>query len=90
MIIIYISTCMSTRLGCLFHMISLQLFVSLQVKYLLKTVIPDQKNIIWNSKEGFTIRSPTVYETGLFNCVTTVNGVTYRRDFIVFRPGEDV
>lgn len=73
-----------------FHMISLQLFVYLQFQFPLKTLIPDQKNIIWNSKEGFTIRSPSILDTGLFYCETTVNGVTHKQDFIVYRPGEDV
>uniref|UniRef100_A0AAR2IQQ1 receptor protein-tyrosine kinase n=1 Tax=Pygocentrus nattereri TaxID=42514 RepID=A0AAR2IQQ1_PYGNA len=34
-------------------------------------------NIIWNSRRGFVIRSPTYFYVGLFYCETVINGVTY-------------
>ncbi|XP_041922906.1 vascular endothelial growth factor receptor 1 isoform X1 [Alosa sapidissima] len=51
-----------------------------------QTLNPDQKDIIWNSKEGFTLRSPSIMHTGLFYCETTVNGMKHKQHFYVFRP----
>uniref|UniRef100_UPI003AADEB64 vascular endothelial growth factor receptor 1 n=1 Tax=Centroberyx gerrardi TaxID=166262 RepID=UPI003AADEB64 len=47
------------------------------VKYPDQDLSPDQRNIIWNSKQGFTIRSPTYYYVGLFFCQTTTDGVAH-------------
>lgn len=49
---------------------------------------PDQRNIIWNSKQGFTIQSPTFFYIDMFSCKTRVNNVTYKsRSYLVHRPG---
>ncbi|XP_036934609.1 vascular endothelial growth factor receptor 1 isoform X2 [Acanthopagrus latus] len=47
---------------------------------------PDQRNIIWNSKQGFTIRSPTFFYIGMFFCQTITDGVTHKsRVYFVHR-----
>ncbi|XP_012671579.2 vascular endothelial growth factor receptor 1 isoform X1 [Clupea harengus] len=51
-----------------------------------QTLVPDQKDIIWNSKEGFTIRSPSIVHTGMFYCEATLNGVKHKQHFLVYRP----
>ncbi|KAG7457295.1 vascular endothelial growth factor receptor 1 isoform X2 [Solea senegalensis] len=52
---------------------------------------PDQMNIIWNSKQGFTIRSPTFYYIGLFFCQTVIGDVTYKsRNYFVHRPVSNI
>ncbi|KAL2085201.1 hypothetical protein ACEWY4_018521 [Coilia grayii] len=50
-----------------------------------QTLIPDQKDILWDSKEGFTIRSPTVLDTGMFYCETTADGTKHTQYFLVHR-----
>ncbi|XP_034562745.1 vascular endothelial growth factor receptor 1 isoform X2 [Notolabrus celidotus] len=52
---------------------------------------PDHRNIIWNSKQGFTIRSPTFYYIGLFYCETITEGVKHKsRMYIVYRPVSNI
>ncbi|XP_072545272.1 vascular endothelial growth factor receptor 1 isoform X2 [Salminus brasiliensis] len=46
----------------------------------------DQRNIIWNSRQGFIIRSPTYFYIGLFYCETIINGITYTNKFLTHRP----
>uniref|UniRef100_A0AAR2KA78 receptor protein-tyrosine kinase n=2 Tax=Pygocentrus nattereri TaxID=42514 RepID=A0AAR2KA78_PYGNA len=46
----------------------------------------DRRNIIWNSRRGFVIRSPTYFYVGLFYCETVINGVTYSNKFLTYRP----
>uniref|UniRef100_A0A8C1HIJ1 receptor protein-tyrosine kinase n=2 Tax=Cyprinus carpio TaxID=7962 RepID=A0A8C1HIJ1_CYPCA len=48
-------------------------------------LVPDYTNIIWNSRQGFTIRSPTFFYIGLFSCETIVNGVKYSNKFLTHR-----
>uniref|UniRef100_A0A8C8E194 receptor protein-tyrosine kinase n=1 Tax=Oryzias sinensis TaxID=183150 RepID=A0A8C8E194_9TELE len=58
------------------------------VKFLSKSLPADQKNIVWNSRQGFTIRAPTYYDVGLFHCQATVNGVRHQsQSYFVHRPG---
>ncbi|XP_051969537.1 vascular endothelial growth factor receptor 1 [Xyrauchen texanus] len=47
---------------------------------------PDHRNIIWNSRQGFIIRSPTFFYIGLFSCETIINGVIYTNKFLTYRP----
>ncbi|XP_077480177.1 vascular endothelial growth factor receptor 1 isoform X2 [Stigmatopora argus] len=57
------------------------------VKFPQHSLSPDQRNILWNSKRGFTIRTPTFYYIGLFFCQTLIDGVAYKsRKYIVYRP----
>ncbi|KAK2886478.1 vascular endothelial growth factor receptor 1 isoform X2 [Channa argus] len=52
---------------------------------------PDQRNIIWNSKRGFIIRAPTLFDTGLFCCQTIRHGVTYMSPkYFVYRPVNNI
>uniref|UniRef100_W5L4K5 receptor protein-tyrosine kinase n=1 Tax=Astyanax mexicanus TaxID=7994 RepID=W5L4K5_ASTMX len=46
----------------------------------------DQRNIVWNSRQGFIIRSPTYFYIGLFHCETVINGTTYTNKFLTHRP----
>ncbi|XP_030254120.1 vascular endothelial growth factor receptor 1 isoform X2 [Sparus aurata] len=56
------------------------------VKYPHHSLSPDQRNIIWNSKQGFTIRSPTFFYIGMFFCQTITDGVTHKsRVYFVHR-----
>ncbi|XP_061661081.1 vascular endothelial growth factor receptor 1 isoform X2 [Syngnathoides biaculeatus] len=57
------------------------------VKFPDHSLSPDQKNIMWSSRRGFTIRTPTFYYIGLFFCQTLVDGVAHKsRIYIVHRP----
>ncbi|XP_058620690.1 vascular endothelial growth factor receptor 1 isoform X2 [Onychostoma macrolepis] len=56
------------------------------VKFPFHRLAPDYRNIIWNSRQGFTIRSPTFFYIGLFSCETIVNGVKYSNKFLTHRP----
>uniref|UniRef100_A0A8C4DM90 receptor protein-tyrosine kinase n=1 Tax=Dicentrarchus labrax TaxID=13489 RepID=A0A8C4DM90_DICLA len=59
------------------------------VKFPNHSLSPDQRNIIWNSKQGFTIRTPTFYYIGLFYCQTITDGITHKsRIYFVHRPGQ--
>uniref|UniRef100_A0A8D3AUV2 receptor protein-tyrosine kinase n=1 Tax=Scophthalmus maximus TaxID=52904 RepID=A0A8D3AUV2_SCOMX len=52
---------------------------------------PDQRNIIWSSKQGFTIRTPTFYYIGLFFCQTVIDGVTHKsHKYFVHRPVSNI
>ncbi|CAB1349827.1 unnamed protein product, partial [Coregonus sp. 'balchen'] len=46
---------------------------------------PDQRNIVWNSRQGFLIHSPTYFYIGLFSCKTTVNGTTHSLSYLTHR-----
>ncbi|XP_066502453.1 vascular endothelial growth factor receptor 1 isoform X2 [Hoplias malabaricus] len=46
----------------------------------------DQRNIIWKSRKGFVIHSPTYFYIGLFYCETIINGTTYTNKFLTHRP----
>ncbi|NP_001014829.3 vascular endothelial growth factor receptor 1 isoform X1 [Danio rerio] len=56
------------------------------VKFPLHRITPDHRNIIWNSRQGFIIRSPTFFYIGLFSCETIVDGVKYTNKFLTHRP----
>ncbi|XP_028816438.1 vascular endothelial growth factor receptor 1 isoform X2 [Denticeps clupeoides] len=56
----------------------------------IQTLIPDQKNIIWNSRQGFIIRSPSIVHTGLFSCEIKVNGVKHLQHYITHRPVNEI
>uniref|UniRef100_A0A7N6AGB2 receptor protein-tyrosine kinase n=1 Tax=Anabas testudineus TaxID=64144 RepID=A0A7N6AGB2_ANATE len=61
------------------------------VKFLSLSLSPDQRNIIWDSKQGFIIRSPTFYYIGLFYCQTITDGVTHKsRNYFVHRPVSNI
>lgn len=63
--------------------------VSLLPQFPNQSLRPDQRNIIWDSKQGFTIRTPTFYYIGLFFCQTITDGVTYMsQQYFVHRPGQ--
>uniref|UniRef100_A0A665UU66 receptor protein-tyrosine kinase n=1 Tax=Echeneis naucrates TaxID=173247 RepID=A0A665UU66_ECHNA len=47
------------------------------IKFPNYSLSPDQRNIIWNSSKGFTIRTPTFFYIGLFFCQTVTDGVTH-------------
>ncbi|XP_072234303.1 vascular endothelial growth factor receptor 1 isoform X3 [Leuresthes tenuis] len=49
------------------------------IKFPMNSFGPDQ-NIIWNSKQGFTIRTPTLHYIGLFFCQTFIHGVKHESD----------
>ncbi|XP_017261759.1 vascular endothelial growth factor receptor 1 isoform X2 [Kryptolebias marmoratus] len=56
------------------------------VKYSNPVLPPDRKNIIWDSKRGFIIKSPTFYYIGLFYCQTVTDGVKHHsRSYFVHR-----
>ncbi|XP_061521967.1 vascular endothelial growth factor receptor 1 isoform X2 [Phycodurus eques] len=57
------------------------------VKFPNHSLSPDHRNIMWSSRRGFTIRTPTFYYIGLFFCQTLVDGVAHKsRIYIVHRP----
>ncbi|XP_044031605.1 vascular endothelial growth factor receptor 1 isoform X3 [Siniperca chuatsi] len=61
------------------------------VKFPNHSLSPDQRNILWNSKQGFTIRTPTFYYIGLFYCHTIADGVTHKsRIYFVHRPVSNI
>lgn len=58
-------------------------------QYHSRSLIPDQRNIIWSSRRGFTIRSPTFFYIGLFFCQTTGDKVRHQsRRYFVHRIGQ--
>ncbi|RVE58758.1 hypothetical protein OJAV_G00197900 [Oryzias javanicus] len=60
-------------------------------QYLSKSYSTDQRNIIWNSRQGFTIRAPTYYDVGLFYCQATVDGVRHQsQSYFVHRPVSNI
>ncbi|XP_074549485.1 vascular endothelial growth factor receptor 1 isoform X2 [Halichoeres trimaculatus] len=61
------------------------------VKFPNHSLNPDQRNIIWNSKQGFIIRTPTFYYIGLFYCETISDGVAHKsRIYFVHRPVSNI
>ncbi|XP_061096497.1 vascular endothelial growth factor receptor 1 isoform X2 [Conger conger] len=56
------------------------------VKFPGQKLIPDQKDIIWDSKQGFIIPKPTYHYIGLFSCETRLNGVLYSMKYLTHRP----
>uniref|UniRef100_UPI0037E8ED44 vascular endothelial growth factor receptor 1 isoform X2 n=1 Tax=Semicossyphus pulcher TaxID=241346 RepID=UPI0037E8ED44 len=61
------------------------------VKFPNHSLSPDRRNIIWNSKQGFTIQTPTYYYIGLFYCVTIADGVKRQsRGYFVHRPVSNI
>ncbi|KAM3593029.1 uncharacterized protein V6R79_004741 [Siganus canaliculatus] len=61
------------------------------VKFPSHSLSPDHRNIIWNGKQGFTIRTPTFYYVGLFFCQTVTDGVTHKsRIYFVHRPVSNI
>ncbi|KAF7668857.1 hypothetical protein LDENG_00279670 [Lucifuga dentata] len=51
----------------------------------------DQRNIIWNSRQGFTIRSPTFFYIGLFFCQATTDGAAQSSHiYFVHRPVSNI
>nr|XP_057915284.1 vascular endothelial growth factor receptor 1 isoform X2 [Doryrhamphus excisus] len=61
------------------------------VKFPSQSLSPDQRNIMWSSKTGFTIRSPTFYYIGLFFCQSVLDGVTHKsRIYFVHRPVSEI
>ncbi|XP_040921731.1 vascular endothelial growth factor receptor 1 isoform X2 [Toxotes jaculatrix] len=61
------------------------------VKFPSHSLSPDQRNIIWNSKQGFTIRTPTFYYIGLFFCQTVIDNVTHKsQKYFVHRPVSNI
>ncbi|CAN9506270.1 unnamed protein product [Ophioblennius macclurei] len=61
------------------------------VKFPSPGLSPDQRNIIWSSKKGFTVRTPTFYYIGLFYCQTVTEGVKQKsRIYFVHRPVSNI
>ncbi|XP_028288442.1 vascular endothelial growth factor receptor 1 isoform X2 [Parambassis ranga] len=61
------------------------------VKFPSRSLSPDQRNIIWSSNRGFTIRTPTFYYIGLFFCQTVADGVKHKsRVYFVHRPVSNI
>ncbi|XP_028289693.1 vascular endothelial growth factor receptor 1 isoform X1 [Gouania willdenowi] len=61
------------------------------VKFPSLSLSPDQRNILWNTKLGFTVRTPTFYYIGLFYCQTVVDGVKRNsRIYFVHRPVSNI
>uniref|UniRef100_A0A3B3S4C8 receptor protein-tyrosine kinase n=1 Tax=Paramormyrops kingsleyae TaxID=1676925 RepID=A0A3B3S4C8_9TELE len=56
------------------------------VKFPGQVLLPDQKNIIWNSRRGFIIPKPTYHFIGLFSCEATINGNLYSSKYLTYRP----
>uniref|UniRef100_A0A674DPM9 receptor protein-tyrosine kinase n=1 Tax=Salmo trutta TaxID=8032 RepID=A0A674DPM9_SALTR len=55
------------------------------VKFPDQELTPDQRNIVWNSRQGFLIHSPTYFYIGLFSCKTSVNGTTHSLSYLTHR-----
>ncbi|XP_070960895.1 vascular endothelial growth factor receptor 1-like isoform X2 [Oncorhynchus clarkii lewisi] len=55
------------------------------VKFPDQELTPDQRNIVWNSRQGFLIHSPTYFYIGLFSCKTSVNGTTHSLNYLTHR-----
>ncbi|XP_069007813.1 vascular endothelial growth factor receptor 1 isoform X3 [Embiotoca jacksoni] len=61
------------------------------VKFPSHSLSPDQRNIIWSSKRGFTIRTPTFFYIGLFYCQTVTDGVKHKSPmYFVHRPVSNI
>ncbi|MED6257555.1 hypothetical protein ATANTOWER_026702 [Ataeniobius toweri] len=56
------------------------------VKHNSRPLSQEQRNIIWNSKQGFTIQMPTYFSTGLFHCEAVIDGLKHNsRAYYVHR-----
>ncbi|XP_065114286.1 vascular endothelial growth factor receptor 1 isoform X3 [Paramisgurnus dabryanus] len=64
--------------------------VSLVKEFPLTPLTPDYQTIIWNSRHGFTVRSPTFFYIGFFSCETIVNGVKYTNKFVTHRTVNNI
>ncbi|XP_058883994.1 vascular endothelial growth factor receptor 1-like isoform X2 [Acipenser ruthenus] len=53
-------------------------------------LIPDGKNLIWNSKHGFIIPDPTYQFIGLLSCEATSNGVLYSTKYLTHRQANTI
>lgn len=54
-------------------------------------ISPDDRNILWNSRIGFTIRSPTFFYTGPFFCESSSAGVALQsRIYIIHRTVSNI
>ncbi|XP_063729877.1 vascular endothelial growth factor receptor 1 isoform X2 [Eleginops maclovinus] len=61
------------------------------VKHPHRSLSPDHRVILWNSKKGFTIRTPTLYYIGLFYCQAVTDGVTHiSRKYFIYRPVSNI
>ncbi|XP_076869572.1 vascular endothelial growth factor receptor 1 isoform X2 [Brachyhypopomus gauderio] len=56
------------------------------IKFPNSQIEPDQRNIVWNSRQGFVIRNSTLSYIGLFSCKTVIDGTTYTNTFLTHRP----
>ncbi|XP_069780751.1 vascular endothelial growth factor receptor 2 isoform X2 [Narcine bancroftii] len=52
--------------------------VTLHAKYPEKYIIPDGTTSLWDNKNGFTILSQKIKDSGLVQCETTLNGRVYK------------
>lgn len=48
------------------------------VKFPDQSLSPAHRNIVWSSKRGFTVRTPTFHYTGLWFCQTVTDGVKHK------------
>ncbi|KAM4544345.1 vascular endothelial growth factor receptor 1 [Fundulus diaphanus] len=61
------------------------------VKYYSRPLSQDQRNIVWNSKQGFTIQAPNFSYIGLLHCEAVVDGVKHNsRIYFVHRPVSNI
>ncbi|KAF7213894.1 vascular endothelial growth factor receptor 1 isoform X1 [Nothobranchius furzeri] len=61
------------------------------VKLYTQVLTPDQESIMWDSKQGFTIKAPLINSTGLFHCRTIIDGVAYNSQaYYVHRQVNDI
>ncbi|XP_075936299.1 vascular endothelial growth factor receptor 1-like [Anarhichas minor] len=61
------------------------------VKFPNQSLSRDHRNIVWNSKYGFTVQTPTFDYIGLFYCQTITEGVTQKsRIYFVHRPVSNI
>ncbi|XP_068437356.1 vascular endothelial growth factor receptor 1 isoform X3 [Clinocottus analis] len=66
-------------------------FTTTLIKFPNRSLSPDHRSIVWNSKQGFTIRAPTLYYVGFFHCETINEGVTHKsRKYFVHRPVSNI
>ncbi|XP_036376880.1 vascular endothelial growth factor receptor 1 isoform X2 [Megalops cyprinoides] len=56
------------------------------IKFPGQRLVPDQKSIIWSSKKGFIIPSPSYRFSGLFSCETRLNGILHSAQYLTHRP----
>ncbi|KAJ8278170.1 hypothetical protein GJAV_G00084690 [Gymnothorax javanicus] len=56
------------------------------VKFPGQKLIPDQKTIIWDSKQGFVIPNPSYRYIGLFSCESRLSGDLHSLKYLTHRP----